>query len=85
MIAQPEILELERIHALEPRPPETSTETLLRWSQDDLFSVRRENLFLRSNIKEEATDKKEIWFSRNHWRLAAAIGWGIAIIALVLK
>jgi len=80
---QPEVLELERIHALEP--PETSTETLLRWSQDDVFRLQMENLYLRQMAKEDGKDRTALRFSRNHWRLAAAIGFGFSIMTMVLR
>jgi len=79
----PDIQELERIHALEA--PKDSWQVLHDWAKHEAECARLDNVALRRLLDDDITAWREMWFSRNHWRLAAAAGWGIAVIALVMR
>lgn len=84
MNIHPDIAELERIHSLTAKP-ETSTETLLRWSEDDLTCSRMEVAALRKLAVERDAWRQELWFSRNNWRLATMFAGAMFVLALVMR
>lgn len=55
------------------------------WHAYDLACLRRDIAFLRDNAMEGEAERRELRFSRNHWRLAAAILCGLLIIAAVYR
>lgn len=81
---QQAISELERIHALEPTPND-SWKTLYEWAKYDLHCAKLDNAQLRGLAVEDQQARYDLWYSRNHWRLAAVLGFGLAVFSLVLR
>ncbi len=80
----PAIQELERIYNLKVTKQD-SWQTLYEWAVYDLKCARLENAALRGLAVEDQQARYDLWFSRNHWKLAAAVGFGFAVIEWVCR
>lgn len=82
------IAELDKLYALEVPPEpirEDSWATLYRWAVYDLECVRLDNAALRGLAVEDYKAMCDLWYSRNHWRLAGLVGVGVAVISMVCR
>lgn len=72
-------------HALGVKHEDTMRGLFDEWHAYDMECLRDQLRFLRENALEAETERRELRFSRNHWRLATAIAVGFAIIAVVCR
>ncbi len=79
----PAIQELKRIYSLEPKPD--SWQVLHDWAVYELKCARLDNVVLRRLLDDDITAWREMWQSRNHWRLAAVFMGAMFVMALVMR
>lgn len=72
-------------HALGVRHEDNMRGLFDDWHAYDMECLRSHLRFLRDNAMEGEAERQELRYSRNHWRLATCIGFGLAVIAAVCR